>query len=705
MISLDSIFNPKSIAVIGASSRPEAVGHAVFKNILLGGYKGILYPVNPNAKSILGVRTYPTILDIPDPIDLAILIVPAPASVKVFEQCIRKGVNGAVVISAGFKEVDEEGAKLEKQLADLAKKNNIPLVGPNCLGVINTDPEISLNASFGRDMPRAGKIAFVSQSGALCTSVLDYAKDAHIGFSKFISMGNKACVTELELLEFLGQDKETDAILMYLEDLSKPREMIQLCRNIAGDRKDCKPILAIKSGRTQEGAKAASSHTGSLAGSDEVYSAVFAQGGILRVDTVQELFDYAKVFSRRKMPKGNRVALITNAGGPGIMTTDAIVRYGLEMAVLSDETKKELKKYLPPTANLNNPVDVIGDAQHDRYENALNIVLKDPGVDSVIVILTPQAMTDIEEVAQVIVKIANKSSKPVLGCFMGIVDVSAGVKILIENRVPHYRFPESAAKALSGLVKYAAWLDRPRTKFEEFTVDSKQVKKILQTVRTEKRNNLKDFETMELLKAYGFPLLPIQLCKTPEEAGKAADTMGYPVVAKINSPDILHKVDVGGVEINLKSRAEAEEAAKKILARVAKNQPKARILGITIQKMAEKGREVILGLKRDPQFGPLLMFGLGGTYVEILKDVTFRLAPIRELGAYNMIRAVKTYKILEGVRGEKPADIVKIAECLERLSQLAMECPEIDELDINPLMVYEKGKGCVVLDARILLTQ
>ncbi len=723
--SLDAIFQPKSIAVVGASRREEAVGYAVFKNILMGGFQGIVYPVNPKAESILGVRCYPSVLEIPNEVELAILIVPAQAAVQTFRECIEKGVKGAVVISAGFKEIGAEGALLEKEIACLSLEKGIPLVGPNCLGVINTDAAVAMNASFARcSMPKAGNIAFISQSGALCTAVLDYAKGVNIGFSKFISMGNKANVTELEFLEYLGRDEQTDVILMYLEDLSHPRELIEICRKISGDAGQHKraaiqppkvkqsravgaghpkPVLAIKSGRTLQGAKAASSHTGSLAGSDEVYTAIFAQAGILRVDSVDELFDYAKAFSGCRLPSGNRMAIVTNAGGPGIMATDACVRYGLEMASLSDKTRAELKKYLPPTASTMNPVDVIGDAQHERYEAALKAVLKDKQVDGLIVILTPQAMTDIEEIAEVIGKIVSKSKKPVLACFMGIVDVSKGVAILEKWKVPHYRFPESAARALAGMARYAAWISRPRTECKQFAVDQEKAQSVFQKAELEKRKVLTDFETMGLLAAYGFPALAMELCKTPEQAAAAAERIGYPVALKINSPDILHKIDVGGVRLNLDSSKEVFKQAGDLLARIGKKMPQAKILGVTVQKMSSKGREVILGIKRDPQFGPILMFGLGGTYVEVMKDVTFRLAPIRQLGAYNMIHSIKGYKILEGVRGEKPADLGKLEECLERLSQLAMECPEIEELDINPFLVYEKGRGGVVLDARILL--
>ena len=701
---LDAIFQPKSVAVIGASRREEAVGHAVFRNMIMGGYKGIVYPVNPKADSILGVRCYPSVLEIPDEVEMAVLIVPAAAAVQSFRECIDKGVKGAMVISAGFKEIGGEGALLEKELGRLSREKGIPLVGPNCLGVINTDSAVTMNASFARSMPKPGNIAFISQSGALCTAVLDYAKGVNIGFSKFISMGNKASVTELELLEYLGQDEQTDVILMYLEDLQRPHDLIRVCRNISGEAESPKPILAIKSGRTMQGAKAASSHTGSLAGSDDVYTAVFTQAGILRVNSVNELFDYAKAFSARRLPSGNRTAIVTNAGGPGIMATDACVRYGSEMALLSDKTQEELKKFLPPTASVINPVDVIGDAQHERYEAALKVVLRDKHVDGTIVILTPQAMTDIEEIAEVIGKVAQKSKKPVLACFMGIVDVSKGVTVLEKWKVPHYRFPESAARSMAAMARYAAWIGRPRTEIRQFTVDTEKARSVFWNARKEKRKALTDFETMSLLTAYGFPTLPMELCKTPEQAAESAERIGYPVVLKINSPDILHKIDVGGVKLNLNSANQVLKEAGDMLSRIRKQIPKANILGVTVQRMAEKGREVIFGIKRDPQFGPILMFGMGGTYVEVMKDVIFRLAPVRQLGAYNMIHAIKAYKILEGVRGDKPADFARLEECLERLSQLAVECPEIEELDINPFLIYEKGRGGVVLDARVLLT-
>lgn len=700
--SLEAIFRPKSIAVVGASRKPESVGFAVFQN-LLGNFKGPLYPVNAKADSILNVRCFPSLASIPGPVDLAVLIVPAPSIPALFSSCAEKGVRGIIVISAGFKETGAEGAALEKKLLLLAQRFAIPFIGPNCLGVINTEPGITMNASFSRSMPQQGRIAFVSQSGALCTAILDYAKGNQFGFSKFISMGNKTCVNEVHLLDYLAKDPQTDLILLYLEDLAAPRELLEVCRRITNDADHAKPVLAIKSGRTTEGARAASSHTGSLAGSDEVVTALFAQAGILRVQSIEELFDYAQAFAARKLPRGNRAAIVTNAGGPGIIATDICVQQGLTMATLSSATIETIRPLLPSTASVRNPVDVIGDARHDRYEAVLDAVWSDPAVDGGVVILTPQAMTDIEETARVIAASAEKTRKPMLACLMGTADIGPGEKILQQRKIPNYRFPESACKALAAMTRYREWIDRPRTEIRRFSVDVETARRYLEEASANRQHAVLEKECVEILTAYGFPALPTQRCKTPREAAGIAEQIGFPVALKISSPDILHKVDVGGVRLNLKTRPEVESAAAEMLRGIGKKMPSAVIAGLTVQKMAAKGREVILGFHRDPLYGPLLMFGLGGTYVEIFKDVTFRLAPIRELGARNMVRSIRAYKILEGFRGEPAADVAKIEECLERLSQLAMEQPLIQELDINPLMVYPQGSGCAVVDARIIL--
>jgi len=701
--TLKSLFEPKSIAIIGASRRPEAVGYAILNNLIAGGFKGKIFPVNPKADEIFGAHCFSSLKEIPETIDLALIIVPSTTVPSILKESAEKGAQAAIIISAGFREIGGEGIKLEAEVKKIADEFHIPVLGPNCLGMINTDPSFAINASFSRTMPRAGNIAFLSQSGALCAAILDYAKGKNIGFSKFVSLGNKTDLNELDMLQYLKNDSKTDVILMYLEDLVNGRVFIDMVREITGEISPSKPILAIKSGRTPQGAKAASSHTGSLMGSDEVYDAIFAQAGVLRVDSVEELFNFAIGFANQPLPQGNRVVVVTNAGGPGIMATDACVRYGLEMATLEPSTIQKLKTVLPPTANFSNPIDVIGDAQHERYEAALHTVVEDPNVDALIVILTPQAMTDIEEIAKVIVSLDRKTNKPVLTCFMGIVDVSPGVKILEENYVPHYSFPEDAARTLGAMHRYQQWTLRPRTDVKKFQVDAKAADKVLSESLQKQLSFLCIDESMRILQAYGFPLLPWQMAGSIEEVISKAREIGFPVAMKIVSPQLIHKFDVGGVKLNLKNEKEVEDAYREVVQTIAVKPPKIDFRGVLIQAMARKGQEVILGMNRDPHFGPILMFGLGGIYVEALKDVTFRLAPIREYGARRMVESIRTYSILKGIRGQKPSDIQKIMECLERLSQLSCDHPEISEIDINPLIVYSEGEGVAVADARIIV--
>ncbi|HAR98663.1 MAG TPA: acyl-CoA synthetase [Syntrophus sp. (in: bacteria)] len=705
MKDLNAIFSPSSIAVIGASSREGSVGQSIFRNLLYGRYTGVLYPVNPKARSINGVRCYPTVAEVPDPFDLAILIIPAPACPQTLRECVARGAKGAVIISAGFKEIGGEGVALEEEVKAVAREAGVALVGPNCLGVINTDPAARVNASFAVGMPAPGSIAFISQSGALCTSVLDYAKGLDFGFSKFISIGNKADVNELDLLRYLHHDPETRVILMYLEDLANGYEFIQAARAItSGEGEDRKPIIAIKSGTTAQGAKAASSHTGSLASSDEVYDAIFTQAGILRVERIEDLFDLALGFSQQPLPRGRRVAIVTNAGGPGIMATDACIRYGLELAHLEEATVAELKRHLPPTSNFNNPVDVIGDAKADRYEAALNAVIHDPGVDGLIVILTPQSMTEVTETARKVVEAEKASDKPVLANFMGIVDVSAGVEVLKQHDVPHFMFPESAAKTLAAMVRYTEWCNRPRTTVMLFQdLDREAAGKAIAAAEGEGRSHMPELEALEVFRAYRLPTLPSRLATTADEALEAAEGMGYPVVLKVVSADIVHKLDVGGVAVGLENPTEMLNAWIKMQKSLKEKAPGARVLGINVQKMAPKGLEMIVGVNRNPKFGPVLMFGLGGTYVEALQDVTFRLCPIRELGAHHMIEQIRASRILGPFRGKRAKDKRAMAEIIMRTSQLVMDFPQIRELDMNPVFLYEEGEGAMVADARIIL--
>jgi acetyltransferase len=701
---IEFVMNPQSIAVVGATNRPDSVGLAVFHNILSSGFQGVLYPVNPRAKSVQSVKAYPKLSDIPDEVDLAVVIVPAEIVCPILEEAGQKQVKGAIVISAGFKEVGGHGVELENCVKEVIAKHNMRLVGPNCLGIINNDEKVRLNASFATKMPKAGNIAFISQSGALCTAVLDYAEGRDIGFSKFVSFGNKADVNEIDLLRYLRDDPDTDVILMYLEDISHGRAFLETAREITWQAR--KPMLAIKSGRSAEGARAAASHTGSLVGSDNAYDAIFHQSGILRVEGVDELFNLAVAFSKQPIPKGNHIAIVTNAGGPGIMATDAAIRHNLKIATLSEETKQKLKEELPPTASVENPVDVIGDATHERYEAAIRHILMDENVDGAIVILSPQAMIDILETAQIVPRVAKDIDKPVLCSFMGIVDVSEGIQYLEKHGIPNYAFPEAAVRSMAAMSFYGGLLGLEKREVRRVAADRDTAAVVINKKLDDRdRYYMSEREANEILQCYGFPVLKSILLKDASQIDEAAEELVFPVAMKICSPDIVHKFDVGGVRLKIKTKEEARKAFEGIIENAKKSKPSAKIDGVIIERMARRGVEVILGAIRDSKFGPICMFGLGGTFVEAMKDVTFRLAPMWEISAEIMIRSIKAYSILKGVRGAWPCDIDAIKDCILRLSQMLNDHPEIAELDINPLIVYPQGKGCVVADSRILLKQ
>jgi len=698
---LAPIFAPATVAVVGASDRPDSVGQAVFKNMLQNGFRGTLYPVNLKARSVCSVRAYATLADIQEQIDLVVIIVPAARVLALIPQAAAKGAKGVIVISAGFRESGPAGALLEQELLVACRQHGIRLVGPNCLGLINTDPAVSMNASFARRSPSAGHIAFISQSGALCTAVLDFAAKKNIGFSKFISVGNKADIGELDLIRFLHDDPKTKVIMLYVEDLRYGREFIETVREITGGDNPT-PILAIKSGRTSEGAAAVSSHTGSLAGSEAVYTALFEQSGVFRAQTIEDLFDTAMAFATQPLPRSNRMAILTNAGGPGIIATDVTINSGLRLAKLSEETNEVLKSHLPATASIKNPIDVIGDARSDRYQAALDAVLSDEGVDGVIFILTPQSMTEIEATANVIPALARRSGKPVVASFMGLLDVSKGVEILEQNGIPHYQFPEAAARTMSALYQYSCWLRRQHLKEFDLTVDGPRVTKLIDQAMETGSHYLGEIEGNEILAAYGFPVMPGSLATSEDEAAAAVALLGR-CAMKIVSPQIVHKSDVGGVRVGIGTEEAARAAFREIMA-AGRQVQGAVIRGVLMQKMAASGVEVILGIKRYATFGPLLMFGLGGIFVEIFKDVSFRLAPIRRNGAHHMVRSIRAFPILNGARGAALADVTELERCLMRLSMLAADHPEIAELDINPLLVHEDGAGCSVADCRILLS-
>jgi acetate---CoA ligase (ADP-forming) len=705
MDKLDAIFSPETIAVIGASTQKGKVGHDIFANILYGGYTGTLYPVNPKAKSVLSVKCYTSIAAIPDPIDLAMIILPPRAAIGSVRECIAKGVRGIVIVSAGFKEVGGEGAQMEIQIKELCAQAGVRLVGPNCLGVINPSKKVSLNASFSARMPKPGNVSFISQSGALCTAVLDYAADKGFGFSKFISIGNKADVDELDLLRYYHKDPDTDVVMIYMEELSRTsEEFVSEVREMTSGTNPTH-VIVIKSGSSVAGAAAAASHTGALAGSDAIYDGIFTMSGILRCKTVNQLFDYAQAFAANKYPTGDRIAIVTNAGGPGIIATDMSEQSGLKLAKFSAETVKELKKYLPVTANFQNPVDVIGDAAKDRYENTLATVLADRGVDAVLIILTPQSMTDAIGTAEAIVHIARNSIKPILCAFMGVVDVSDGVKLLQAHKVPVYQFPESAARSLGALREGMKWSFRKILPQYNLVYDREKAIAILDKYRKEGRKILGELDGTELLKCYGFKTIPMALSKTAREAVKIAGEIGYPVVMKIVSPQILHKSDAGGVKVGLEDAQEVEQAFEAIMKNGSAYNPAADLTGVLVQKMAPKGKEVILGVTRDPVFGHAIMFGLGGIFVEVYKDVAFRLSPMGRNVARRMVKSIKGYPILKGLRGEAPSDIEAIEKNIVSLKAMVDNHPSIAELDINPLFVHGEGDGTTVADIVIRIEE
>lgn len=690
--------DPKSVAVIGASREPGKLGYAVLENIIKSGFKGPIYPINPNAPEILGLPCYTSVLNTPETVDLVVITVPAKFVAGVLDECGRRGVKGAIIITAGFREVGSAGAQLERELIRIAEQYGMRLIGPNVLGMVDTVTPI--NASFAAGMPERGTISFMSQSGALCTAILDWAQAHGIGFARFVSIGNKADVNEIDLLEAWNVDDETSVMIAYLEGISNGQKFIETARRVTRN----KPVITLKSGNTGAGARAASSHTGTLAGSARAYDAAFNQCGIIRANSVQDLFDYSIAFSYQPVLPGDRIAIVTNAGGPGIMGTDAIEGLGLKLATLTDETQAHLAKNLPAAANVRNPIDVLGDALADRYGMAVEAALKDPNVDGVLVILTPQVMTQVIESAQAVcdaVARMKDCGKPVLGCWMGEALTKAGADVLNAHRIPNYQFPEHAAATFKAMSSYRIWRERPSPELPKFDVDKARVKAVFDKARLENRLGLGDFEARDVLEAYGLRVPRSVLARTSEEAVAAAAEMGYPVVLKVASPDILHKSDIGAVKVNLGDATQVRDAFDIIMYRSQRYMPNADIWGCTVQEMVAKGKETIIGVSKDPQFGPLLLFGLGGIYVEVLKDVTFRVAPVSRQEATEMVSEIRSFPLLRGVRGEKPSDIEAAIEAVLRVSQLVTDFPEIVELDVNPLLIHERG--AVAVDMRIIL--
>ena len=694
----ESVFlSPKSIAVIGASDKQGSVGRAITSNIM-NGYKGIVYPISPTRETVFDQKAYKSVLDVPDPIDLAVIITKNTIVPVVLEECGKKKIKGAIVITAGFKEVDEEGKKLEQKLKDIATKYGVKVIGPNCLGVMNLEPQTMMNSTFLKITPKSGKIALVSQSGAICAALVEDASAQGIGFSAVVSMGNKADMTEIDILKMLADHEQTKVIVMYLEDMGDGQEFLKVCKQITKNNK--KPILVLKSGRSPEGAKAAMSHTGALMGSDEIYDAVIKQSGAIRVDTMEELFDYATAFSKQPLPTEGDLVIVSNAGGPAIISTDSCSKLGIKMAKI-EEIRPKIDAVIPPWGSSRNPVDIVGDADFNRFENVLNEVLAHKNVGSVISMCTPSATLDYDKLAEVIVKMSKKYKKTMLASLMGLDEGITNKEILANGDVPYYTYAEGSIRALKAMLQFADRIKTPEGNIAKFDVDKEKASKVFDKVKEEGRTNLLEEEGLEILSAYGFPLPKSILAKTEDEAVESANKIGYPTVMKIASPQIVHKSDAGGVKVNLSSDKEVRDAFKVIVDNAKKYDSKAEIKGVLIVEMVKGGKEMIIGSKLEPGFGPVVMLGMGGIYVEILKDVTFRLAPFTDQEANDMISSIKTKKLLEGVRGEKPSDVEKLSECIQRLSQLVTDFREIKELDMNPVLVMQKGEGCKILDVRI----
>lgn len=695
--NLHAFFYPDTVAVIGASATPGKVGHTIVTNMLEAGFTGRLIPVNPKGGEIEGLPVTASIGDLPRGLDLAVISVPPKFVVGTIEELAAIGAKSAIVITAGFKEVGKEGYDLERRIAQLCDESGMALLGPNCLGMMNG--AAGVNASFAAGRPDPGSIAFFSQSGALCVAILDWARGANIGFSKFVSLGNKAVMDEADMLEYLNRDGDTKVILGYIENVEHGDAFLDQARRTSLN----KPVIMIKAGTTAAGAKAASSHTGAIAGSDQSYTAAFHQSGVIRVGDVATLFNLAQAFSSQPLPKGPNLAVVTNSGGPGILTADAADRSRLTMAELSQKTVQKLQEFLPTYAAFYNPVDIVGDADAKRYRQTLDVIGEDPMVHSILVLLTPTASVEIEKTAEAVIRTARRCGKPVFACFMGKTKVAAARKMLMDAGIPCYAFPEPAVHSIETMYQYYLWKNRPEPQYAEVERDLDAAREVVDAHLRRKQPEIVEFEAQQVLRAYGLPTPKTVLARSSDEAVAAAEEIGYPVVLKIASPDISHKSDVGGVKVNLLNAGEVMDGFKEITARAQRMRRDAYLAGCLVQEMAPPGvKEVIIGFKRDEQFGPMLMFGLGGIYVEILKDIAFRLAPLSRQDAFEIVREIKSYMLLKGLKGEKPVNFRSLEDILMVMSRLALDFPEVAEAEFNPVLANDER--AMVADVRMTLS-
>ena len=697
--TLRPLLAPASIAIVGASRQPGTIGHEIVASLVRCGFTGALYPVNPKAGSICSVPAFPDIEAIPVRVDHAIIVVPKELVQGVVEGCARKGIAGIVVISSGFREIGGEGIERERRLTELVRSSDMRMIGPNCMGVLNSNPAISMNGTFAPALPPYGKLGFVSQSGAMGLSVLDYAREFGIGISQFVSIGNKPDVSGNDLLLAWEDEPDVEAILMYVENFGNPGKFLQIASRITKR----KPIIVVKSGRSRAGARAASSHTGALAASDAAVDALLAQAGVLRAGSIEELFDLAMGFSVQHPPRSRRTVVLTNAGGPGILAADACEANGLELPDLAPATVARLAPLFPPEASIRNPLDMIASATPQGYRAALGALLDDPAIDAAVAIFVPPLGVTQEDVSLAIASVAQQhQDKTVFGVLMGHKGLPQGKATLHEAGIPAYLFPESAARALAAMCRWREWQERPAPVAEQIPVDVEGARRLVERALSEGRTRLSEAEALELLDCYGIPVAQGDLAGTADAAVQLAEGMGYPVVLKIVAPAILHKTEVGGVRVNLTDAAEVIKAFEQIMQGARAAQPDAVITGVLVQPMVQSGRELIVGMTRDPVFGPLVMYGLGGILVEVLRDVVFRIAPFGREEARRMMAEIRGAKLLGSVRGSPPADHVAVEDVLVRVARLVSDRPEIAELDVNPLMAM--AAGALAADARVLLT-
>ncbi len=699
---LDAIFSPRSVAVIGATEREGSVGRTILWNLITNSFGGTVFPVNLKRPNVLGIKAYPDVLTVPDDVDLAVIVTPAPTVPGVIRDCVQKGVQGAIVISAGFKEIGEEGLELERQIMAEARKGQMRIIGPNCLGVMS--PVTGLNATFAADMARPGKVGFISQSGALCTAILDWSFRENVGFSHFVSIGSMLDVGWGDLIYYLGNDPRTESIVIYMETIGDARAFLTAAREVALT----KPIIVIKPGRTEAAALAAASHTGSLTGSDEVLRAAFRRVGVLRVESISDLFDMAEVLAKQPRPQGDRLTIVTNAGGPGVLATDALISSGGELAPISEEIMDGLDKILPAHWSHNNPIDILGDASPERYKETLELTATDPNSDGLLVILTPQAMTDPTRTAEELKQYAQGFGKPLLASWMGGAEVAAGQSILNRAGIPTFDYPDTAARMFDYMWRFAYRLrglyETPQFPEEEIEAhDPGPARAIVDKARANGRLILTEYESKRILASYGIPVVDTRLATSAEEAIAVAEEIGYPVVLKLNSETITHKTDVGGVRLNLATPDEVRTAYEAIAAAVAQKASEDDFQGVTVQPMVDlsEAYELIIGSSPDPQFGPVLLFGAGGTMVEVFKDRELGLPPLNTTLARRMMERTKIYKALLGVRGRDPVDMEALEQLLVRFSFLVAEQRWIKEIDINPLLA--SSEQLIALDARVVL--